>query len=358
MRATWRFFRSNVAWSIVGLVGAAAGIYLLTPVFLGSDRPDLVREEILLALFAAAGSAVLLSIVVFAREFINAPAAMEREADARAATRHDHLEQDLAAERRAHAELRDRIDASRLRIALIDESGPLAAVATNDEVKARFIESETQTLIAPLKQPKPQSRWPWEIDIYGESRSQKRFLTELNEYLAALDERWLPALANAAVDREVTELLLATRNNAEVGVSGVEIQVHLPDDFDAAWEEGDLWQEGLPDRPAAWGSYNAMTFFPDIIPSSPMSRSRGEIERRNGRLVITWDPFALTSKRSQPLAPVRLFVPGAYTGRTITVAWNAASVPGGEPIAGELDLTFAPDPMQPEKLLLPRERPE
>jgi hypothetical protein len=282
---------------------------------------------------------------------------MEREAEARAATRRDHLEQDLAAERRAHAELRDRIDASRLRIEVIDESGPLAAVATNDTVKARFIESEKQTLIAPLKKPKPQSRWPWEIDIYGESRNQTRFLTELNEYVAALDERWLPALANAAVDREVTELLLVARNNAEVGVSGVEIQVHLPDDFDAAWDEGDLWQEGLPDRPAAWGSYNAMTFLPDISPSSPMSRSPGEIERRDGRLVITWDPLALTSKRNQPLAPVRLFVPDTYAGRTIKVVWNAASVPGGEPITGELALTFGPDPIEPEKLLLPRERP-
>jgi hypothetical protein len=352
--ATWRFFRANVAWSVVGLVGAAAGIFILTPAFLGSSRPDLVREEILLAVFAFTGSAILVLLGVFVWEFINAPAALEREAAALAATRRQALERDLASEQQGHADLRNRIDASRLRIELIDESGVIATVASSQEAKTRFIESEKQALLEPLTQEKPR-RSIFDIDIYGESRSQQRYMHEVREYLTALNERWLPALTNAAVDRGIAELLLVAKNNAEVGVAGVEIQLSLPDDLDAAWDEGELWQEDLPDRPTMWGSYNAMTFIPDIIPSTSR-RPPGHIERRGGRVVITWEPFALTSKRSQPLAPVRLFVPDTYSGQTINGAWSAASVPGGEPITGEVELSIATGPVAPDALLLPPER--
>lgn len=356
LAATWRFFRTNVAWSVVGLIGAAAGIFFLTPAFLGSNRPDLVREEILLALFAFIGSAVLLLLVVFVWEFINAPAALEQESAALSSTRRQALERDLAAERQAHTDLRNRIDASRLRIGLIDESGPIATVASGDDAKTRFIESEKQALLEPLTREKSRVRSIFDIDLYGESRSQERYIKEVREYLTALDERWLAALMDAAVDRGVAELLLVAKNNAEVGVAGVEIQVSLPDDFEAAWDDGELWQEDLPDRPAMWGSYNAMTFVPDISSSISRSPPPGEIERRAGFLVITWEPFALTSKRSQPFAPVRLFVPDSYAGQRIKVRWSAASVPGGEPISNEIELTFAPDPVAPEALLLPAER--
>jgi hypothetical protein len=79
-----------------------------------------------------------------------------------------------------------------------------------------------------------------------------------------------------------------------------------------------------------WGSYNVMTFVPDISSSISRSPPPGQIERRAGLVVITWEPFALTSKRSQALAPVRLFVPDSYAGQRIKVRWSAASVRGGE----------------------------
>lgn len=295
-------------------------------------------------------------MVVFVWEFINAPAALEREAGALSSTRRLALERDLATERQALADLRNRIDASRLRIELIDESGAIATVAIGQEAKARFLQSEKQAFIEPLTREKPRSGSIFDIDIYGESRGQKRYVEEVREYLTALDERWLPALADAAVDRGIAELLLVARNTAQVGVAGVEIQLSLPEDFDAAWDEGDLWQEDLPERPMMWGTYNAMTFMPNIRSTVSPSPPPGDMERRGGFLIVTWEPFALTAKRSEPLAPVRLFVPETYGGHTIKVPWRAASVPGGEPIAGEVELTFAAEPVAPDALLLPRER--
>lgn len=110
--------------------------------------------------------------------------------------------------------------------------------------------------------------------------------------------------------------------------------------------------------PIIWGSYNALSFVgtgSHEFVQPPPPPAPGAIRRRDGRLQITWDPFGLPSDRLEPLSPVRLFVPDHYAGQQLNVPWTAASVSGGRPVSGDVELSFASEPVPPEMLLLPKD---
>lgn len=345
--ATWKWVRTTVGIGLVAAVGVIAAVWFGAPMVFGRDADRLASEEIALFLLGTVGSAVAVFVVRLLAELYNAPAAMEREEAVRSAAERSVLEAQLAVERQQATELRDRTDASRLRLSIRAEDGPLMTVESSDDAKASFIQTEERALKGPLGQ---SASSPFEASVASffdqENRQVPDYLADVSTYLDGINKRWRGLLGNAATYREIAALELTVLNEADVAAGNVEIELMLPPGVRAAWP-GDAIDDDEPDRPDEWGTNTIATslygYMPPTGPFGTISRP-GEIEERDGEVRVAWDPIDLPAHRPRRLATVLLYVPDEFAGQTLVARWTAASVPGGPPSHGELPLTCAEKP--------------
>lgn len=350
---TWPGVREHMLLAALGVLGTAIALYLFAPGLLGPDSEELVSEELLLAVLAAVGSLGVVLIAVFIWSLLTAPAVMEQErlAVERARTAAVEAERDEA--RSELADLRDRTDRAKLRLEVVNDSDPLRPVSSSNAAMAEFIKSESHLFSGAYESYQPR---PFET-IGGEYRSSDEYTTEVRDYLTALSQRWDRTIAAAAVDRGVAELLLTVRNTGDVGYQDVAIEVTLPDGWNAAWDEGELWEEGLPERPELFGNKSVTFMAASATYNTVMSRAEalqpGTIRERDGGVIIRWNPFDLPSDRDHALEPVRLFIPDGHSGQTVALRWTAASVHGGRPTEGQMEIHVSATPAEPADLLIP-----
>lgn len=360
---TWRIFREHLAFTLLGLAGAAVALFVLAPTLLGPGSDAIVSQELTLAVLAALGSVVLVLLAVLLWSLLTAPAALEREAldSERARTATAEGERDrVAAEL---AELRDRIDRSRLRVEVVNDSQPLRPAESSNAAMADFIQAEDHALMDRLRSGYDGgrgSRGPFAMitdPFGGDSRDEAEFTAEVREYLTGTSQTWPRPLAAAAVDRRIAQLLLTTRNTGDVAYEGVEVEVTLPPDWKAAWDEGDLWEEDHPERPKEWGT-RSVAFLASSgahlgsIVRPAESYDPGTIREEASGVRVRWKPFDLRADRDQRLEPVLLFVPETYAGQTVTLRWTAASVTSGRPEAGTVEVQVSATSASPAELLL------
>lgn len=357
-RATWRWVRTSLGLALIGIVGAGAAVWLGAPLIFGSDGIRIAFEEIVLILLGTVGSAIAVFFVRFVVELFNAPAAMERAAAAHADVQQTGIERELDEERRRHANLRERTDASRLRLSVGIEDGLLTTVQSSNDARAAFITAEGRELTAPLErsQPRTFSGLSAVTDAFNqERRSADDYMAAVRAYLTGVDNHWMGMLANAAIDREVAELRLVVENFADVGARDVEIELTLPGDVAAAWSPGEVWDEHTPERPAPWGTdTTGNALLGGYVPPSGLFGTvsdPGSIEERAGEVRIAWDVFDIAARRQRRLDPILLFAPEDYAGKSIKATWTAAAVSGGPPISGDFELAFAPEPYPAAKLI-------
>lgn len=359
---TWRIFREHLAFTVISLVGAAAAIFLVAPVLLGPDSATIVSQELTLAALAAAGSVVLVFFVVSLWSLLTAPAAMERKELAAEVARTKAVEAERDGLATDLAELRDRIDRSRLRVEVVNDSEPLRPVESSNAAMARFIQSEDHALTDEFRASggKKPGGGPLSAvydSLHRETRSAEEYIVEVREYLTAVSQSWHRAIAAAAIDRRIAQLLLTVHNTGDIGYSGVEVEVTLPEGWNAGWEEGDLWEDDHPDRPAVWGSKTLSSITSSITPIHERldGNEPGTIRERPEGVRVRWKAFDLPADRDHMLAAVRLFVAESFAGQSMALRWTAASASGGRPVEGTVGVRVSATPASPAELLLPRE---
>lgn len=362
---TWRLFREHAVGAVLTLVGTALALYVLAPALLGPDSDELVAEELTLALMAAVGSVIAVFLAFLLWSLLTAPATMEREAlalerqhTARARGERDRVQRELD-------ELRERIDRSRLRLEVLNDGKPLRPAESSNAAMAAFIKAEDHALMDALRDGNDggrRGRGPigvaWD-SLSGDSREEGEFIAEVREYLTGLHQNWPAVLAAAAVDRGIAELLLTARNTGEVAYEGVEVEVTLPAGWNAAWDEGDLWEESHPERPKEWGA-KSVNFLASSVAGlrtiAPINHEEpGTIREHVDGVRVRWRPFDLRADRDQMLDRVRLFVPETAAGQTVPLRWTAASVTSGRPVERTVEVHVSADVASPAELLLPRD---
>lgn len=363
LRNTWRLFREHALGAVLTLIGTALALYLLAPTLLGPDSGEVVAQELTLAALAAIGSVAVVFLAFLMWSLLTAPAAMERAAldverqRTTTATAERHQLQ------REFDELYQRIDRARLHVEVLNDSDPVRPAASSSAAMAAFIKAEDHALMDALRGGDDGGRGarrPLGIGfdpLAGDSRDDGEFTAEVREYLTGLHQNWPGVLAAAAVDRGIAELLLTVRNTGEVAYEGVELELTLPAGWNAAWDEGDLWEESHPERPKEWGA-KPVAFLASSIAGlhnlTPINRDEpGTIRDHAAGARVRWKPFDLRADRDQMLDRVRLYVPETAAGQTIPLRWTAASVTGGRPVEGTVEVQVSADVASPAELLLP-----
>lgn len=359
---TWRIFRGHLAVTAISLVGAAAAIFLVAPLLLGPDSGALVSQELTLAALAAVGSVVLVLFAVLLWSLLTAPVAMERYELAAEGARTTAAEAERDRLATELAELRGRIDHSRLRVEVANDSDPLRPLENSNAAMTRFIQSEDHALtdefrVSGGKKPGGGPLSAAYDSLHRETRSAEDYIVEVREYLTAISQKWDRAIAAAAIDQGVAQLLLTVHNTGDIGYAGVEVEVTLPEGWNAGWEEGDLWEDDHPDRPAVWGSKTLASITSSITPISDRrdADEPGTIRERPDGVRVRWKSFDLPADRDQMLAPVRLSIPESYAGQSMALRWTAASASGGRPVEGTVGVRVSATSASAAELLLPRE---
>jgi len=112
-------------------------------------------------------------------------------------------------------------------------------------------------------------------------------------------------------------------NPGQIGFEAVEVELRLPADLGAGWDEDSEFDDRLPLRPKPWGAQHIGSFIGDF--SVTPRADPGRIERLGDELVVTFGPFALPSLGRVPLEPVYLFIPSSRAGTDLVIPWSAAS---------------------------------
>lgn len=346
----------HVGILVAALLGPTVGNFAYAYVTADPKDFDLAAQALRSLLIGLAGTAVLFA-VAFLIQMFRTPGALAKTAARAAKQRIDALEHDLAEATSTVDRQRREMDSTRIHEIEIAYEGPdLVSVDTRDSAREAWLTAERdryrQGYEAKVAEDQARSRTFLALSAAfgGETRSVDEFLEELKTYFEALNTNWVEALRARTIRQEVARLRLAVRNPTDVSIEGLEIQVTLPADVGAGWDEdAELGNEVL-DTPQMWGRETLYSLMPNVH-STFIQPDPGRIERVAGRLVVTWDRFDLSGLARHPLSPVALFVPGEYAGSTLRVEWSAAARRLRGVISHTLDVAVAPASIVPGDVL-------
>jgi hypothetical protein len=328
--ATKRFFGLRVAGFILAIVGPTIGFFLLAWVSGQSSQVGQAFEEFRWAIYGGGGTGLIL-LVAYVVQFFRSPAAMEREELERDRVERERLARDLDAALDEKQRLGQQLETGRLEMEVRHEGDPLCAVDTGSDARAAFLAAEKDRYVEPfLSQVEDERHRRGSLDSlvsFGmdrELREQGAFLEEVETYLVALRDNWVPALRAAAIEQAVTTLRPVVRNPTDAAFADVELQIHLPGDLGAGWESDPEWSESIPIPPRPWGKQTLSRII-GHFQQTARAPNPGRIERIDSEVVVTYLPFDLRAKRRITMAPIQLFVPDRHAGTDLLLRWSAAS---------------------------------
>ena len=357
------WFGLHLGILVVTVLGPSVGYFLFAYITAGSKGIDPAADATRWLLFGFAGTLLLFS-AAFLIQLAVTPAALERRQADAAHERQSVIEKDLAEARATIEKQRAESDASRLvELEVGLESRELLAVDVTEQAyrewfeaeKGRYIEGyRTKTAQDQANRSVPFGRGAFDYFDH-DVRKGDQFVDEVGTYLDAMAGRWVAALRAAAINRKLAPLRLAVRNLRDVSIEGVELQVTLPDDVGAGWDDDAELDQELPEKPRMWGKKTMGAFPIGVRPMFDRTPDPGRIERVNGQLLVTWDRFDLSGLSRHPLAPVSLFVPGGHAGQALAIEWKMASLRRRGVLTGTLQALTAPAPLPPLSVLQPEE---
>lgn len=346
----------HVGVLVAAFLGPTVGNFAYAYVTADPKDFDLATQALRSLVIGLVGTAVLFA-VAFLIQMLRTPGELAKSATRAAGQRVDALEQDLAESKATVDRQRSEMDSTRIReIEMAHEGHDLVSVDTGASAREAWLEAERnryrEGYKAKVAEDEARSR-PFlvvSVAFGGETRSVDEFLQELKTYFEALNTNWVEALRAGTIRQEVARLRLAVRNPTDVSIEGLEIQVTLPADVGAGWDEDAELGDEVLDKPQMWGRETLYSLMPNVH-GTFIQPDPGRIERVAGRLVVTWDRFDLSGLARHPLSPVALFVPGEYAGSTLRVEWSAAARRLRGVISHTLDVAVAPASIVPGDVL-------
>jgi len=176
--------------------------------------------------------------------------------------------------------------------------------------------------------------------ISRDSRSREEFHSQVETYLAGVQQRMPSVLLSRLAYDDRCVLQVEATNDGEDNLSSLVVELLLPPDIDAvgSWADVSRKDRSLsPPRP-----YGDMTL-PDYLSIAPIIRdppaSGVGIEREGEVLRVVLPPREVRPLSSRRLHPLTLLIPDRYRAHDITLSWRAHSSDRRGVATGEFTLT-------------------
>lgn len=370
LEATKAFFGVHLGALILAVLGPAVGFLALSVLTGSNDLPEAI-VELKWLLYGTIGTVAVLALA-FLGQLLLAPAGLERQererGHARELTLQGHAARQAAEQTRQLASGRDtisalqtRLEASRIAIEISHVGGPLSAVDISGPPRDSFIEGERTRYQEAFRrwaaeEGAAKASYPYpSADILSrrDQRTAEEFTAEVGRYLNALRSSWLNYVRRATIRQRVAPLKAVVTNPGETAFGSVVLELYLPVDIGAGWDDDPLWRDSLPDPPDEWGTqtiYSSLRGFQ--VPASHPPADPGSIERVGEMLVVAFSPFDMRPRARVPLPAIYVFIPSTHAA-SLDVRWTAASADRNliGRAEGRLSIVVAEQASQPGPLL-------
>ena len=205
----------------------------------------------------------------------------------------------------------------------------------------------------------------------ADTRTPEDYQKEVDAYIGKAEKR-LPAVVMwRAYERGLGRLALFVRNDTDDPIRQLQVEIHIPGEGFAAFDEGDIESATMPERPVMLGKnvrsqFAAMSainiaglglnrydrYLPNIGPIG-----RGVRIDNSGSVRLTFDALDLYPQESADLTEVRLFTNPTLAGKTLAAEWSARSRDASGVMRGRIDIEVAATVPSLDELLAELERP-
>jgi hypothetical protein len=205
----------------------------------------------------------------------------------------------------------------------------------------------------------------------ADTRTPEDYQKEVDAYIGKAEKR-LPAVVMwRAYERGLGRLALFVRNDTDDPIRQLQVEIHIPGEGFAAFDEGDIESATMPERPVMLGKnvrsqFAAMSainiaglglnrydrYLPNIGPIGRGVRIDNYCSVR-----LTFDALDLYPQESADLTEVRLFTNPTLAGKTLAAEWSARSRDASGVMRGRIDIEVAATVPSLDELLAELERP-
>jgi len=205
----------------------------------------------------------------------------------------------------------------------------------------------------------------------ADTQTPEDYQKEVDAYIGKAEKR-LPAVALwRAHERGLGRLAIFVRNDTDDPIRQLQIEIHIPGEGFAAFDEGDIESATMPERPVMLGK-KVRSRFADMsainIAGLGLNRydhylpnvgpiGRGVRIDNSDSVRLTFDALDLYPQETADLTEVRLFTNTTLAGKTLAAEWSARSRDASGVMRGRIDIEVAATVPSLDGLLAELERP-
>jgi hypothetical protein len=186
----------------------------------------------------------------------------------------------------------------------------------------------------------------------ADTRTLEDYQKEVDAYIGKAEKQLPTVVLRRAFERGLGRLAIFVRNDTDDPIHQLQVEIHIPGEGFAAFDEGDIESATMPERPVMLGK-KVRSRFADLsainIAGLGLNRydrylpnigtiGRGVRIDNSGSVRLTFDALDLYPQETADLTEVRLFTNPTLAGKTLAAEWSARSRDASGVMRGRLDI--------------------